>query len=209
MRVTAIVAHPDDEVLGLGGTLARHVREGDDVRVVVVCKNSYRMMGVDTDSQLKGSMEALGITQYVCMGWNDQKIDLEPFFQLVEQIAEIGDLSGLVYTHWAHDLNRDHRVVNEAVQILTRPKTGQLFEVREFPTASSTEYSREVFRPNTWVDISATLEQKVAAMEAYATELQEETLPRNARAIRELAWTLGRQVGLEAVEVFDTVRRMI
>lgn len=210
MRVTAIVAHPDDEVLGIGGTLARHVKDGDEVRVVVVCTNSFRTQEVDSHAQLTASMKALGVQSFACLEFDDQKLDQGPFDLLVGTIREeVGDLAGLVYTHWCKDLNRDHRVVNEAVQLLTRPKTGLPLEVREFPTPSSTEYSREVFRPNTWIDISETLEQKIAALECYPLELQPEHLFRNARALRELAATLGRQVGMQAAEVVEIVRRLI
>jgi LmbE family N-acetylglucosaminyl deacetylase len=155
-------------------------------------------------------METLGITQFSCLEYDDQLLDREPFTELLSAIAaEIDDWAGIVYTHWCHDLNRDHRILNEVVQVLTRPRQGPPLEIREFPTLSSTEYSREVFVPNLWVEITETLEIKVAAMECYVSELQPEHLSRNARAIREYAATLGRQVGVQAAEVFDVVKRVI
>lgn len=216
MRVTAIVAHCDDEVLGVGGTLARHVNEGDEVQVVVVCTNSFRGHDVDPSLQLAASMKALGVARYSWLKYADQKLEQVSFEELVNAIQRetgdlhsVVDLHGIVYTHWYKDLNRDHRIVNEAVQILTRPKHGYKLEIREFPTPSSTEYSREVFTPNLWVDISGTLDQKIWALYAYSMELQSLVLYRNGQGLKDLAATLGRQVGLSAVEVFDVVRRIV
>lgn len=212
MKVTAIVAHPDDEVLGVGGALARHVLDGDDVKVIVVCANTFREYDVDWETHVQHlslSMQALGITEFICLEHDDQQLDRMVFTNLMSDIAsEVGVLSGIVYTHWHKDLNRDHRVVNEAVQVIARSR-GERVEFREFPTQSSSEYNREPFVPNLWIDISRTVEKKVAALDCYPLEIQPDHLPRNGRAIRDLAAVTGRQVGLDAAEVCHVVRRVI
>lgn len=209
--VTCIVAHPDDEVLGVGGTLARHVMEGDAVYVLIVCANTFRGQKDPSNAQMEASMKELGIQYYSCLNLDDQRLEEYKFSELVDLIrgSMIGETTDVFYTHWYKDLNRDHRLVNEAVQLIARPKHGRKFEVREFPTPSSTEYSREGFAPDTWIDIGSTLQKKMKAMACYKTELQESPLPRNPESLLYLANALGGQVGLKSAEVFRTVRRVI
>lgn len=211
--VVCIVAHGDDEVLGVGGTLARHVEEGDAVYVIIVCANTFRGENEQSDAQISASMKVLGIEpdQYVCLRFDDQQLEKYDFQVLVEYIEHaIGEMQpDVFYTHWHKDLNRDHRLVNEAVQLIARPKHGRRFEVREFTTPSSTEYSREVFVPDTWIDISTTIEKKMAAIACYVSEYQEFPLPRNPKSLLYLANMTGGWVGLQAAESFCTARRVL
>ena len=215
MRVVAVVAHSDDEVLGCGGALARHALEGDQVEVVVLCETTslrYQPGQVSMSEQLRASMEALGGLHCYELGYPDQRLDNQSFIAMLHAVGHSGNPGGAdrVYTHWHHDLNRDHRIVNELVQVLTRPRNGSSIEVFEFPTASSTEYTSPLaFVPDTWIDISLTLRQKQAAMECYRSELQTDLLPRSTDAIWATAKHFGSQVGVEAAEVFHTLRRVL
>lgn len=212
MKVMCVVAHQDDEVLGVGGTLARHVKEGAHVQVLVVCANSFRRQKIDGIQQMLKATEKLGIrSEYICcLGKPDQMLDQVSIVELEKQIREFVPFQPEIwYTHWHKDLNRDHRMVSEAVQLIARPNQGRKFEVREFPTPSSSEYNREPFVPDTWVDITATLQQKMDAIECYESELQPFPMFRNPQSLEYLARVRGGEVGLAAAEVFATARRIL
>lgn len=212
-NILCVVAHPDDEVLGVGGTLARHAMRGDNVVVVIVCGNVLRIDGVDWKTQAIASLTALGVKSinHKLLGLPDQKLDRYAFLSLEQAVREalVGQYFDIVYTHWHKDLNRDHRIVNEVVQLIARPKTGRSLEVLEFPTPSSTEYSRETFAPDTWIDITKSLDKKLMAMSCYEQDLQVSPLTRNNDYLMALARVKGGKVGLTAAEIFCTARRII
>lgn len=211
-KVLCVVAHPDDEVLGVGGTLARHVMQGDNVLVVVVCGNSFRGE-VDYVKQLRESMKCLGVKQYICLDFSDQRLDEVPLHEIKNRLAlELLDdwCTSLIYTHWHKDLNRDHRIVAEVVQLIARPKRGWPYELRQFPTPSSTEHSFEGFVPDTWVALGAVhMEKKNMALQCYREDIQSELLPRNVRYMNVMSIFWGAQVGLHAAEVFKTIKRIV
>lgn len=211
-KVLCVTAHMDDEVLGVGGTLARHVKMGDMVQLICVCWNSYRKMLPDNGfAQFVESCSRLDLTIYDCLRFDDQLLNDSMLLNVENAIREQMKFEPtLIYTHWHQDLNRDHRLVSEAVQLIARPnRPGRKFSVCEFPTPSSTEYGWAGFQPNTWMDIKNTLDAKVKAMEAYKTDVQSYPLPRHPQMLRMIAAANGSQVGLESAEVFNLTRMVI
>jgi LmbE family N-acetylglucosaminyl deacetylase len=208
MNILVVVAHPDDEVLGVGGTIARYGMSGHHVEVIVYC-GSFQRGTVPYQQQLEKVRQHLYISKMTCFHMVDQD-ELE--FASVQQLANKLPKQGYnkIFTHWSGDLNVDHRRVNEAVHLAYRPNKGYAeTELLEFPTPSSTEYSPTTFVPDTWVSIGSFLEFKQRAMSEYTQELQPTLLPRNPVSLEVIARYHGMQVGIPYAEVFKTVRRII
>jgi LmbE family N-acetylglucosaminyl deacetylase len=115
----------------------------------------------------------------------------------------------VVYCQFGGDVNRDHQILFKAALVATRPTERYIDAVYAFDTASSTEWAYpRTFVPDTWVDITATLESKLAAMACYVSELREYPHPRSLPALEHRARAFGNQVCLDSAEVFMKVRRM-
>jgi LmbE family N-acetylglucosaminyl deacetylase len=219
MKVLVIAAHPDDELLGLGGTIARHAAAGDEVTAVVVSEGASARYASGAEDQLRSSGRAaaavLGVRDLRFLGLPDQRLDAGPIIDVIQPIERVVEEIGpqVVYTHHWGDINRDHRVVNEAVLVACRP-VGVRYprSVLVFETPSSTEWSSTdpsaQFTPNVFVDIGATIEKKLEAMACYASELRPAPHPRSLEALRSRAQYWGQIVGCDCAEAFVLVREV-
>jgi LmbE family N-acetylglucosaminyl deacetylase len=212
--ILTIAAHPDDEVLGCGGVLALHARRGDAVTVVIACEGEshrYGPGGVGQAGHVRRAARTLGVGDVRQLGFPDQALDT---LRLTEIIAPLERVvrevrPRVVYCQFGGDVNRDHHLLFQAALVATRPTEGFLEAVLAFDTASSTEWAYpRTFIPDTWVDIAATLDVKLAAMACYESELRPYPHPRSLKALEHRARALGNQVCLDAAEVFMTVRRI-
>ncbi len=212
-RILVIAAHPDDEVLGAGGTLALHARAGDAVYAVIACEGESLRYGPGGVGQAEHSCRAartLGLRDVRQLGFPDQGLDTITLTHLIAPLTEaVRELRpAVVYCQYGGDVNRDHELLFQATLVATRPTEPCITAVYAFDTASSTEWAYpRSFVPDTWVDISQTLETKLAAMACYESELRPYPHPRSLEALRHRAQAWGHQHCLEAAEVFLTVRR--
>jgi LmbE family N-acetylglucosaminyl deacetylase len=212
--VVAIAAHPDDEVLGCGGVLALHARAGDPVTVVITCEGEshrYGPDGVGQGSHILRAAEALGVHDVRQLRFRDQALDTIRLTKLITPLEGVlrEVRPRVVYCQYGGDVNRDHHLLFQAILVATRPTESYLEAVYAFDTASSTEWAYpRTFVPDTWVDISSTLEAKLAAMACYESEVRPYPHPRSLRGLGYRANAFGNQVCLEAAEVFMTVRRV-
>ena len=213
--VLVIAAHPDDEVLGCGGTVALHARAGDEVTAVIACEGEslrYGPRGVGQSEHSRRAAEMLGLKESRQLGLPDQRLDTLTLLDLIapleRAVREVRP--AVVYCQFGGDANRDHELLFRAALVATRPLEPFLEAVYAFDTASSTEwgYPRS-FVPDTWVDISTTLEQKLCAMACYESEVRPYPHPRSLEALRHRAHAWGNQCCMEAAEVFMTVRRAL
>lgn len=219
-RILVIAAHPDDELLGLGGTLARHAAAGDEVTCVVVSEGASARYASGADEDLRSSGHAaatrLGTHSLRFLGMRDQRLDAQPILDVIQPIEKIVTevRPHIVYTHHWGDLNRDHRVVSEAVMVACRP-VGPDYPAQLlcFETPSSSEWSSTdlalQFVPNHFVDISATIETKLEAMACYTTELRPAPHPRALESLRTRAAYWGQIVGKRYAEAFVLVRAVV
>ncbi|MBN1461183.1 MAG: PIG-L family deacetylase [Armatimonadetes bacterium] len=214
-RVLVIAAHPDDEILGCGGALALHSRNGDEVSVLIVCEGESVRYGaedgVDQAACTRRAADILGISQVCELGFPDQKLDTVPSIDLIRPIEELvaSFCPHVVYSQFGGDVNRDHQLLFKAVLVAARPTQKGLETLLVFDTASSTEWSfPRAFVPDTFVDISTTLDLKLRAMAEYDTEVREYPHPRSLESLRYRAHAWGNQVCLDAAEAFMTVRRI-
>jgi LmbE family N-acetylglucosaminyl deacetylase len=213
--VLVIAAHPDDELLGCGGTVALHARAGERVTSVIVCEGEslrYGPDGVGQRSHTRCAARRLGVHDVRLLGFPDQRLDticqLDVIQRIEEVVREVGPRT--VYCQHGGDVNRDHQIVFQAALVATRPTESSVEAVYAFDTASSTEWGYpRTFVPDTWIDIGTTLETKVEAMACYRSEVRPYPHPRSLQALRDRAHAWGVQACLEAAEVFMTVRRVV
>jgi LmbE family N-acetylglucosaminyl deacetylase len=213
-RVLVVAAHPDDELLGCGGTLALHAKAGDFVSAIIVCEGEslrYGEQGVGQREHIRLAARTLGISDVRALSFADQRLDTLTLTEIITPLeASIREIRPqIVYCQYGGDLNRDHQLLFQAVLVAVRPTEPYIEAIYAFDTASSTEWNYpRSFAPDTWVDISSTLEQKIAAMACYTSEVREYPHPRSLDALRYRARAWGNQCCLDAAESFMTVRRI-
>lgn len=189
MTVLAIVAHPDDESLFAGGTLAGHAKRGDSVQVAALSDGvgSRPPRGVTAYARLEqfyAACRLLGALPFRDTVFPDQQSDTVPQLQINQWVADfmLANPSDVIYTHHVGDLNLDHRRVAEAVLVATRTSAARvLCMAPEFPSRCV----GPLWIPNMGVGIRDTMDQKVHACLCYTDELREWPHPRSERAIRE------------------------
>jgi LmbE family N-acetylglucosaminyl deacetylase len=189
VRVLAVVAHPDDELLSLGGTLLRHLSEGDRVKVLIECVTDLRDGAARMGQADTVASEA---------GWS---LDFGVSPQLPYEVPDLTIEADIVYTHCPDDLNRGHRIVSEAVRVACRANASAVRSLRYIePPDEGT------FAPNLWVDIDAHLGEKVNLYGHYGSEHRPWPHPRAPRAIIDRARHWGSVAGLRAAEPFVIAR---
>jgi LmbE family N-acetylglucosaminyl deacetylase len=221
-----VAAHPDDEVIGCGGTIARMAAQGWDVHVLILAEGETSRLPArdrtgkrDELSALAAAArhagEILGARSVTLEDWPDNRMDSLELLDVVKRIErEINRVRPQrVLTHHVSDVNVDHRVIHEAIAAACRPlPETSLRELLFFEVASSTEWrpaqSAPLFQPNLFVDISAYWDRKRLALEAYACEMRPFPHPRSVQAIEHLARWRGASAGVTAAEAFIIGRRV-
>jgi N-acetylglucosamine malate deacetylase 1 len=222
--VLILAAHPDDEVLGCGGTIAKLGREGAAVHVAFLADGVFSREG--DKSAMQNELNARRATaEKACLilgakavffgEFPDNRMDSMALLDIVKVIESliVEYRPDTVFTHHAGDLNIDHRRAHEAVVTACRPQNGHPVKTLLcFEVPSSTEWqlpgSAPVFAPNWFVDVSATLESKLAALEAYAAELRAWPHPRSRQGVEHLARWRGATIGVDAAEAFILGRQL-
>jgi LmbE family N-acetylglucosaminyl deacetylase len=222
MNVLCVVAHPDDEVLGMGGTLARHAADGDDVHVCFLSDgvaSRHDTISPEVESEIeerkdnaRQACDVLGASGSFHR-FPDNQFDTKPLLDIVQTVeSEVDDHQpDVVYTHHYGDLNVDHELTARAVVTATRPLQDSPVErVLAGEILSATEWSvpapSDAFQPTTFVDVSEHLQRKLDALTAYETELREHPHPRTVDNVRRNAQLWGAKSGLEAAEPFELLR---
>ncbi len=224
-RVLVIAAHPDDEVLGMGGTIAKLVKEGCVVDVLIVTDGSssqYR----DSDHlaeiieskkiETRNCADVLGVRDIYYGGLPDMKLDCTPHIDINQSVEKVVDKvhPDMVFTHFWGDVNRDHQEVYKSTLVAVRPVMGQVVkELYCYRVPSSTEWTPNkadtMFMPNCFVDIEQYAEQKCKAFACYSTELREYPHPRSVQYLQESDKAAGLRVGMLAAEEFIILRKLV
>jgi LmbE family N-acetylglucosaminyl deacetylase len=225
MTVLIVAAHPDDEVLGCGGTIARLAQEGHEVRVAILAEGmtsrSPQREQADPKQlhhlhkQAQRAADILHAKEVVVRKLPDNRLDTVPLLEVVKQVEELIEQFSpeVIYTHHPGDLNVDHGVVHRAVLTATRPVPGQkVREIFAMEVPSSTEWAfhglKPCFQPNVFVDITGTLETKISALACYDTETRKFPHPRSPDALRAIAARWGSVAGFQAAEAFELIRSL-
>jgi LmbE family N-acetylglucosaminyl deacetylase len=220
-RVLVIAAHPDDEVLGVGGTVVRHVENGDDVSAIILGEGitaRYRKRQETPQTELKllkaqseKAGKLLGYSSIWHLDMPDNRLDSIDFLDIVKAIEEIifALSPQTIYTHFEGDLNIDHTITARAVLTACRPVINHpVKKILAFDTASATGwgFNSNMFSPTLFFDISKQIEKKIEAMSMYNSEIFEYPHPRSLQALKNRAAYWGSQVGLTYAEPFQLIR---
>jgi LmbE family N-acetylglucosaminyl deacetylase len=212
--VLVIAAHPDDEVLGVGGTIAKHTDSGDDVHILIVTEGTTHQYD-DTElieekkRQAELCADTLGASTVHFGDLPDMKLDQIPHVEVNSVIENVCDeiTPDVVYTHSQREVNLDHHAVHESTIVATRPGSG-VSTVLAYETPSSTDFATNIdgFTPTLFTDIEDYLDLKTDAFNCYETEVREYPHPRSSESIRSIAKARGAASGNRAAETFDVLR---
>jgi len=220
-KILIIAAHPDDEVLGCGGTAARLNKKGYEITTLILgegisSRDDLRDMkkGEKDILELKGEAKRanaiLGVKEVFFHDFPDNRFDTIPFLDIVKIIEKIKNQikPEIIFTHYEKDLNIDHQITYKAVITATRPLEEETVkEIYSFEIPSSTEWSYPLsFSPNMFYDISETIDVKIKALKEYKSELKKYPYPRSLEGVELTAKNWGMKVGLNYAEAFKTVR---
>ena len=220
-KVLIVASHPDDEVLGCFGTVARLIKEGyeaytlilgegktsrDEQRIVDSRKDEIEVL----NNEIEKANNIIGIKKVFIESFPDNRFDSVALLDIVKVISKVKEevQPDIIFTHFENDLNIDHRITYQAVITATRPMEDECVkEIYSFEILSSTEWNYPLsFSPDTYFDISDTLDLKISAMKEYTSELCEYPHPRSLEGIKLNAKYQGMRVGKRAVEAFKSVR---
>ncbi|MBH90032.1 MAG: GlcNAc-PI de-N-acetylase [Magnetovibrio sp.] len=224
--ILVVAAHPDDEVLGCGGTIAKHTQSGDKVHILIIAEGlTSRQKKQDVKKIEKGlktlqknsskAAQALGAEEPHFFGFPDNRLDSINLLDIIKPIENIVKeiRPDSIYVHHGGDLNIDHQIVNRAVITACRPLPE--FSVKNiftYETVSSTEWGIETqapFRPTRFINISDTISNKLSALKAYDSEMRPYPHARSFENVEYLARTRGASVGIEFAEAFTVIREVL
>lgn len=216
--VLIVAAHPDDEVLGCGGTIAKHIDQGDKVHTVFMTDGTSARTNATQDSAKKRIETCdhvksfFGITSTHFLEFSDNQMDNIPLLEIIKKLEKVFNKikPSIIYTHHHDDLNIDHRKTHEAVMTVARPIPQSIIsEIYGFEVLSSTEWStpqKGVFAPNFFVDITKQFNTKIKALKMYNDEMRPAPHSRSINHAEVLAKHRGYSVGLEMAEAFEVYR---
>ncbi len=223
MRVLVVAAHPDDEVLGCGGTIAFLAHRGHEVYVLILGEGiTSRDEERDPDRRAteiatlrkaaKEASQILGVKELFFEDFPDNRFDTVPLLELIKAVERVKKRINpdMVFTHFEGDLNIDHCLTARAVMTATRPLPGEsVHRVYAFEVPSSTEWNFATkFQPNVYFEITSFLERKIQALKYYESELRIFPHPRSVDGVKYLAHLRGAETGVEAAEAFRLIRAL-
>ncbi len=225
--ILVVAAHPDDEILGVGGTVARHVAKGDQVYAMILgegqtSRGEHREdISLDIVEELhKNTLESaqkIGYQDVFFAYFPDNRFDSIDLLDIVKTVEQMVHKlqPQIIYTHYSGDLNIDHQCTARAVLTATRPMADCCVEeILAFETLSSSEWNYDysvqpAFCPNVFVDITNYYDQKEQAMNCYVSELCAFPHPRSLTGMDVLSRTRGMAAGMERAEAFMLMRRTV
>lgn len=226
-KVLIVAAHPDDEILGVGATAARHVAEGDEVYALILgegqtSRGEHRedVSRKVVDALHKNTIESartIGFQDVFFEYFSDNRFDAVELLVIVKAVEQkIRELRPqIIYTHYSGDLNVDHQITARAVLTATRPmESCCVGEIYAFETLSSSEWNfdysgQPAFCPNVFVDITDYYARKEQAMKSYVSELCSFPHPRSLEGMDALSKMRGMTAGMERAEAFMLLRKII
>ncbi len=220
-RILIVAAHPDDEILGCAGTVARLVKEGFEAYTLIlgegktsrdekrdVKKRNHEMS--DLKAEVSEANKIIGVKEVFLHDFPDNRFDAVNLLDVVKVVEKFKNEINpqIIFTHYENDLNIDHGVTFRAVLTAARPlKDEGVKEIYSFEVLSSSEWRFPLtFSPQVFFDVSKTLALKVKAMAAYKSELREFPHPRSLQGIELAAQNWGMKIGVPYAEAFILVR---
>lgn len=213
MKALVLAPHPDDEVLGCGGVIAKHIDNGDEV-YVCVCTHSLNEARIAINEEYaKNVHEAMKITKTVFLDFPTVELPhvntrefTGSFNNLIQEIQP-----EIVYIPFYGDMHTDHYMVASGAMVALRPIVAPFVKnIFAYETLSETGWNfpspDKAFIPNVYSDISKYIDNKVDAMKMYDDKIQKDPHPRSAEGIRALAKYRGGTIGVDYAEAFMCIR---
>jgi len=225
-KILIVAAHPDDEILGCGGSMAKWVKDGHEVHVLILAEGStsrdkirdranHEKELTHLASSAREAGDIIGINSLKLLDYPDNRMDSVDLLDVVKTIESFVEKiqPNIVVTHHSGDLNIDHRIVFQGVITACRPQPGHSVKcILSFEVPSGTEWQSPIagssFLPNWFEDISQTLKLKIKALEAYKSEMRKWPHARSLKAVDHLAKWRGATVSYEAAEAFMLIRKL-
>lgn len=210
MKVLVIGAHPDDEILGVGGTICKHIKNSDDVYVCIVTKSiEPRWSKEYMERKIIEQKEVdtlLNIKQRFNLDLPTTQLNIIAHGEFNSKISEIVEKvkPDIVYTHFEGDLNLDHTIVFRGTLLAT--KTPNRIKLLCFETLSSTENTNSYFKPNFYVEINEFIDKKLKAFKIYSSEVKKYPHTRSLEGLKILAQRRGSEICTEYAEAFILIR---
>jgi len=219
-NILIVVAHPDDETIGCGGTIQYHQRNKKKVFVMSFTdgissrneKKNINKISIRNNASKKAE-KLLGFKWFKNYNYPDNALDTVKFLDLVKNIesAKKKINPSIVYTHYFNDLNIDHQLVSKACITAFRPEPKKnKAELRFFEIPSSTDFSfKKDFEPNLFISVKNFWKKKEKALKAYGSEIKKKPHSRSLHGIRNLSNLRGSQSGLDCAEAFQIYRKIV
>ena len=217
-KILVVCAHPDDETLGLGGTIIKNIKKGAKVYVLAFTDGELSREKV-SDKKIKKRRDEfnkacniLGVHKTKFLDFKDQQLDNHLLMKLAKEIEIVIKewKPNIVYTHFWGDMNQDHRQLFDATLIATRPSPwSNINKILCYETPSSTEWGNENFCPNLFIDIEKELPIKLKALKQYKHEIEKFPHPRSIDSIKNRSKYFGSSVGIKNAEAFFVLREII
>ncbi len=225
-RILVFAAHPDDEILGCGGTLLYYRNKGYKIKIIFMSDGeSSRNINIKRKNQLiaKRGEQAKKVSKKSKFiepkfyNFPDNRMDSVPILEVVKKVElEIKNFKpSIIFTHFENDLNIDHRVTFNAVLTATRPKSQTFVDkILCFEIASSTNFSfysdkSKIFKPNVYIDIKKFVRKKLDLLKIYNSEMRPWPHTRSIKGIKYLANNRGTEIGIDSAEAFINIREII
>jgi len=217
-KILVVAAHPDDEILGCGGTLIKEIEEGNEVYCIILGKGmASRDTYTEADKEIlmvscKSAGSLLGIKDTWIFDFPDNRYDSIPLLDLVKKIEAVKEVlkPQVVYTHFQGDLNIDHKITFKAVLTACRPTVNEsVKEIYSFYTPSATEWGNNAFLPNMFVNVNKYIDKKMDILKCYFSEIKTDIHPRSIDGIRLLSSYYGTMIGVASAEPFIIIRKIV
>lgn len=219
MRVLVIAPHPDDEILGVGGTIKKRISKGAEVFICVVTKGVEPLFPErvvkKTRQEARECHKTLGVSETIFLDFPAVMLEKENRYEINGKILDVIQRlkpDEVYIPHWG-DMQKDHQIVAEACMVALRPKyEHKVSRIYSYETLSETGWNapntQNEFIPNVYVDIGELLQAKLDAMRTYQTQLSDYPNPRSIEAVEALAKYRGSMVNVRAAEAFMLIREI-
>lgn len=215
-KILIICAHPDDEILGCGGSLLKLSKKND----IFICyvadgessRSKKKQLIQKRYNQAKKIGKILKVKKQFFLNFPDNKLDTVPMLEIAKNLVKIvnKEKPSIIFTHSVNDLNIDHRKTFEATMIAARPSfQNKIKKILSFEILSSTgnfHYKKKLFNPNYFINIEKFIDKKIELMKIYKDEVKPYPHQRSLRSIKNLSEYRGYQSSLKYAEAFELIR---
>lgn len=212
MNILIISAHPDDEVLGMGGTIYKLGKEGHKIFVCIITDGQCKHCGLKDrhEKRRKSAIKAskfLGVHKIYFFDFEDSKLDVTPQIEINQKLEDLIKKikPEIVYTVPDNDFHKDHQKVFDCTLVVTRPHSTSVKELYMYEMSESIKTG---FNPNVYVNIENEFKYKIKAFKMYTTEQQKFPFPRSLEGIESLSIHRGIESGFKKAEAFKLIRKI-